>query len=422
LDLELCNRGHFYSKQWEALPKLICESGGKTNWIHHFLFSAAIPNVSTGINYLRDFNNNSVLQGCHAFIESFISPSIVLRSLKKWFRLILVSWKLRGIQENFTPKYSDAWLWPMLKKDWFSSIEGTTSIFNCLFFEIFDAALKNIPHQSNGLYIFENQGWERAFLHSWRKHGHGKIIGVAHATVPFWHLYYFDDPRTINNRGKLSLPLPDQIAVNGPMAWEAFLESNYMPAQLAEVEAVRYLNLVKNPQERAKESRQKKSRQSPPKLTKILIVGDMIPLSNHRLLCDLEKAMQNLPNDYSLSFKPHPGLDVNLNNYPNLKVKITLKELENILSSFDLVISANSTSASVDAFLAGIPLIIHMDGSNLNLSPFRGKDGICFVWNVEHLIRAISVISTLETDNHKQEYFWIDPRLPRWNALLNLDE
>ena len=63
-----------------------------------------------------------------------------------------------------------------------------------------------------------------------------------------------------------------------------------------------------------------------------------------------------------------------------------------------------------------------MDGSSLNLSPMCGQDGICFVGSVDDLVKAISDISTSETDNHKQEYFWIDPRLPRWKALLNLDE
>ena len=66
---------------------------------------------------------------------------------------------------------------------------------------------------------------------------------------------------------------------------------------------------------------------------KILVLGDMIPLSNHRLLCDLEKAMQILPDHYRLTFKPHPGLDINMKNYPKLMIQKTLKPLENILGS-----------------------------------------------------------------------------------------
>ena len=132
--------------------------------------------------------------------------------------------------------------------------------------------------------------------------------------------------------------------------------------------------------------------------------------------------MQILQDHYSLTFKPHPGLDVNMKNYPNLTIQITSDALENILCSFDLVISANSTSASVDAFLAGLPVIIRMDGSSLNLSPLRGQDGVCFVSVIDDFAKAISTISTLETGNNKQDFFWTDPHLPRWKALLNLDE
>ena len=110
-----------------------------------------------------------------------------------------------------------------------------------------------------------------------------------------------------------------------------------------------------------------------------------------------------------------------MKNYPKLKIQKTFKPLENVLAKFDLVISANSTSASVDAVLKGIPVIIYIDGTNLNLSPLRGQDDICFVWDANDLIKAISSISTLETDKHNQEYFWIDHSLPRWKALLNLD-
>lgn len=402
---------------------MIFDYGGETNWLHHFLFSSSVPNVRTSINLARTFNSNSSPQGCHSFIDSYLSPRLVLRAFKKWIRLILVSWKLREIHELFTPEGSNAWLWPMLRRDWLSSIKGTTSIINCLWIELFDAALEDIPHQYNGLYLCENQGWERAFLHAWRKHEHGKIIGVPHATVPIWHMYYFDDPRTLNTRDNLSQPLPDQMAVNGPVAWNAFLESDYRPEQLVEVEALRYLNLAGLSKKRETDStKSEKTHQSDPYQKNILVVGDFIPLSNHELLSDLEKTMQILTNHYSLTFKPHPGLDVNMKNYPNLTIQKTSEALENILCSFDLVISANSTSASVDAFLAGLPVIIRMDGSSLNLSPFRGQDGICFVGSVDDLVKAISVISTSETDNHKQEYFWIDPRLPRWKALLNLDK
>ena len=55
-----------------------------------------------------------------------------------------------------------------------------------------------------------------------------------------------------------------------------------------------------------------------------------------------EKAMQILPNHYRLTLKPHPGLDINIKNYPKLKIQKTSKSLENVLDKFDLVIDIQS--------------------------------------------------------------------------------
>ena len=52
--------------------------------------------------------------------------------------------------------------------------------------------MASLPRQRLGLYLCENQGWERIFIRAWRKHGHGKLIGVAHSTIGYWDMRYFD--------------------------------------------------------------------------------------------------------------------------------------------------------------------------------------------------------------------------------------
>ena len=41
------------------------------------------------------------------------------------------------------------------------------------------------------------------------------------------------------------MPIPDRVAVNGPVAREAYLEGGYPEADLVEVEALRYLHIDK---------------------------------------------------------------------------------------------------------------------------------------------------------------------------------
>ena len=67
----------------------------------------------------------------------------------------------------------------------------------------------------------ENQPWEKAFLNSWKKNGHGLIIGYPHATINFWHLNYFHKFKKMEKFFS-----PDYIACNGPVALKYYNNLN----------------------------------------------------------------------------------------------------------------------------------------------------------------------------------------------------
>jgi surface carbohydrate biosynthesis protein (TIGR04326 family) len=423
LDPNLCAQGQFHSRQWGNLPKLLQESGRRTNWLQLFLFSEAVPNVETGLSWTSQFNADSRNQGCHSFLDSYLTFTLVLKALKYWLWLCAVSWRLRDIPPAFCPNGSALWLWPLLRDDWCVSLHGQIGMGNCLAIEQFDAALADVPRQEFGLYLLENQAWEKALLRAWRKHGHGRIIGVQHSTAPFWHLYYFHDPRSLRAQTKSPLPLPDRLAVNGAVVWNAFLVSGYPENLLAQVEALRYLNLsgVATPRAARTTSHDAMTaRVSGSPRLKILVLGDMIPSSMDHLLRLLEGALGVFPDAYALTFKFHPGLAIDLTDHPALKAQQTTESLERILASHDVAVSANSTSAAVDAYVAGLPVIISLDGDDLNLSPLRGQSGVRFVSSSQDLADALRAArgDAAVADSDRNEFFLLDPELTRWKRLL----
>ena len=62
--------------------------------------------------------------------------------------------------------------------------------------EAIDNILSNIPKQKVGIYLLENQAWEKSLISSWNKFNHGGLIGVAHSTIRFWDLRYFRSKNT----------------------------------------------------------------------------------------------------------------------------------------------------------------------------------------------------------------------------------
>lgn len=427
LDAARGARGEFHSRQWESLPHLLQQSGRQLNWLQLFLFSAAVPDIATGLSWVRRFNADARHQGRHAFVDSYLSAPVVLRALVTWLWLCGVALRLGGISAACRPSGSALWLWPLLRADWRVSLSGQTGMANCLAVAQFDAAIATMPRQSIGLYLCENQAWEKALLRAWRKYGHGRIIGVQHATAPFWHLYYFDDPRSLSVDQRCAPPLPDLLAVNGERVWQALLDAGYPGERLVQAEALRYLSLSELAAQRASAvgagdavSAGDAAGAGSQRIRRVLVLGDLIPASVHHLLDLLQGAMPLLPPAFAFTFKPHPGYAVDLAAFPRLQAGQTRAPLSQILSGFDIAVAANSTSAAVDAYVAGLPVIISLDGDELNLSPLRSESGVRFVTTPGELAAALRGPdgADVSMDAHRSEIFFLDPELPRWRQLL----
>jgi surface carbohydrate biosynthesis protein (TIGR04326 family) len=132
------------------------------------------------------------------------------------------------------------------------------------------------------------------------------------------------------------------------------------------------------------------------------------------------EAARALPPGYEFTFKPHPGYPVKLADLTNLKASETTESLHRILDQFDVAITANSTSASIDAYVAGLPVIIDLRGDDLNLSPLRGESGVHFVSSPAELVQALESIRTgsAAVSADRERLFHLDAALPRWRALL----
>jgi surface carbohydrate biosynthesis protein (TIGR04326 family) len=423
LDPILCAQGRFRSRQWEELPEILRDSGRRINWIQLFMRSQEAPDAKAGLSQLQRFNSDADHQGWHVFLESHLTVRNLVLAIGKWLQIQVVTWGLSDVQAAFYPKDSAVWLWPMLRADWKSSFAGPAAMSGCLYLALFDAALSHMPRQSLGLFLYENQAWEKALLRAWRRYKHGEIIGVQHATVPFWHLYYVDDKRSLDQRNICAMPLPDRLAVNGSAALGSFVSTGYPVDRLVETEALRYINLRPLAAKCALRVDENDGlvRTARSNDLRVLILGDMIPVSMQRLLVLLEEAVESLPQGYAFKLKPHPGYPIDPSVNRRINAEKISESLATILDQHDVVVAANSTSAAVDAYVAGVPVLIRRDGDQLNLSPLRGHYGACFFGTAQELVAAlkeIKVCAGRPTASTHEEFFFLDADLARWKRLL----
>jgi surface carbohydrate biosynthesis protein (TIGR04326 family) len=410
IDLAAADEGRFHSHYWGDLHALLDRIGRRSNWLQLFVPSDAIPTPARAMSVAQRFNLRPERQECHTFLHRYLSWRMVLRVLRRWLRLNLTSARLRGIEHLFKPQGSQLSLWPLMREDWLTSMCGPVAIENLLWIELFEEALRDLPNQKKGLYLCENQAWERALVHAWRRHGHGQLIAAAHSTIAFWNLSYFTDPRTRQSSVRFPIPQADLIALNGRAAAEAYRAVDRNET-IVECEALRYSYL-----NGLQAGRQKEAGGG---TRNMLILGGLIPSSTSSMLRVLNAAVSHLTTPITCTIKPHPYCTVKAAEYPSLHLTVVNDPLVKLLPDYDIAFSSHSTSAALDAYLAGLPVIVMLDETELNLSPLRGQPGVRFVSTPEEVIEAIQTADDDMVGSPKRnDFFFLEPELPRWAGLL----
>jgi surface carbohydrate biosynthesis protein (TIGR04326 family) len=225
--------------------------------------------------------------------------------------------------------------------------------------------------------------------------------------VRFWDLRYADDSRTVRAGEAFAMPLPDQVAVNGRVAWNAFAASGYDDDRLVAVEALRYQHLAGSPSRPAAVS-------GP--IRRVLILGDFRASATARMLGCVDAAFGSQAVRPAFVLRSHPAARIDRSMLSPI-VELSDRPLPELMAESDAVFASNTTSAGLDAYLAGLPVIVFLNDEGLNVSPLRGVEGVPFVSDGPQFAGALAQVRGA-ADSGAAEVFWIDPRLPRWRGLF----
>jgi surface carbohydrate biosynthesis protein (TIGR04326 family) len=410
---DAANVSKYESSYWAHLPDELRRKGCKSNWYHFYVKDDLLPTAEKAAETIINFNKKSQGEQVHVTQDTFLSLLVVYRALLDWMRLVFRGRRLKQAISVVPSKGLD--LWPLFEEDWRQSMSGFVAMINSLNLNLFEAAMKPLPKQRVGVYLQENQGWEFALINTWKAAGHGDLIGSPHSVVRFWDLRYFFDARSYCRTGINALPLPNKVALNGVAAREAYINGNYPLGGLVEVEALRYLHLGGANTKSLSVTLPQKA------ILRLLVLGDYLPANTYLQMSMLEKAAKSLPCGTVITIKPHPSCPIDLTEYPNIRMpmSISLEAIFKLLTECDVAYASAITSAAVDAYCAGVPVVSVLDPNNLNLSPLRGREGALFASTPEELSRAlISAVSVRRTTEIKENFFNLDLNLKRWKKLL----
>ena len=417
---DAAKQGVFESHYWGHLPEMLLDEGVNTNWLHVYNEYNLLPTARDTAKQICRFNKAGLGIQRHVTLDTFLSLAVVGRALRDWLCLFQKGIGVR--MQNNMPRLGKLDLWPLFKSDWNNSISGVTAMRNVLTFNLFKTAFSVIPEQRIGVYLFENQGWEFGMLQAWRFNQHGKAIGYAHSTVRYWDLRYFFDPRCYVSKKQNTMPFPDNVAVNGPAARDSYLAGGLPVEKLVEVEALRFLHLnqigsttsdVYNVGVQPVVAKVRRLR--------LLVLTDYVETYTRVQMQYLSDVVDCLPEGVIITVKPHPARPICPQDYPQLSFSVSESPIYELLPHTDIAYSSSVTSAAVDAYCAGVPVITALDQITLNISPLRGCAEVSFVGTPKDLCEKIwESENTPTSEVLPTHFFYLNIDLSRWRKLLRL--
>ena len=126
-----------------------------------------------------------------------------------------------------------------------------------------------------------------------------------------------------------------------------------------------------------------------------MILGDYLEKNTFYQL----ELLNNLPNKslikkIKLIFKSHPACDIDLKIFKNLYIEKANKSIFQLLPEADAAYCGSFTSASIDAYSFGLPVIIPLDPKIINLSPLKDFKYVNFIRNNRDLEKVIIKLSS----------------------------
>jgi len=399
------------SNYWGVLPSFLNSHGIKMNFLNHFHKSKKSKSLKEGSKIINMINKNSLNHGeIHYLLPSLISVKTLIRIFLYFIGAQFKGEKIYSNSSFFTPDNSNVSLFYFCESDWKNSFFGPVLIENLFFIESIEHYFKNLPSQKLGLYLQENNGWERAFIYAWKKYQKAPLIGIAHTIIRYWDLRYFQNSSIFSD-----LPSSDYTAVNGPVSKNILLEAGFNKTKILEVEALRYL--------KSSDSQVKKLRKNN-RQKKIIVFGDIDIQSTKAMLESLNFCInyigKNRSNvNFQYAFKPHPVNEIVLDNFGLNTLEIISKEIKDVIKNYDIAISVDTTTAGVEAYLAGLDIIVFKYSKRPNFSPLRNIKDIHFVSNGEQLLESINKLSLNNRKTNNEIFFWDDNQLPRWHKIFS---
>ncbi len=396
------------------------------NWLF-IRFPSPDLTLKECLGLCREFTKEGKDGASFYYLEQFLDFRGLCKSIKRWLGLCMASLrKQRYFARNCHFQNSKLNFWPYVKWQWEESMRGWRSLERCLQNTAFRHYAKNSRSKRWVLFPLENCPWERMLTEASREYSSGvPVYGAQHSIIRPTDFRYFDDPQTFSNP-TCSRFQPDVCAANGLSGLRQWAD-NGMPSQRQrELEALRYQYFVEDGLKLKKAEPVLPPQPGEPLELpgeRLLVLTSFFKDETFAHLALLKKTLESgLLDKWRVIIKPHPYLPVEAwreSLAPRLasRVEIIYTPLSLALSDGGFVWASNSTTASLEAALYGLPLMVMSSSDNFDLCPIQNVPNLARTSSLEDVKKYL-----LErpVPDLPENYLDLAPGLDKWRKLLDL--
>jgi surface carbohydrate biosynthesis protein (TIGR04326 family) len=410
LDVDAAQEATYTSNYWGPLARILPQLGITVNWIHIEVRSEALPDVRSARAAIRGLNRGNSLSR-HFLLQDYLTLRVAFKAAVQYSRIRRITKRVAN-QLLWVDTVSGLDVSPLVRSRLHSDFQGMGGARNALWLSLFEEGLPAHAAQDACIYLMENQPWELALLQTRMTRGGGQNVGVAHVPVRTWDFRYALGSPTASAENGGTLPRPSHVTVTDPKSEATLIANGLEPSAIVKVEALRFLSTATAT-----------SHMQADELTdlRVLVFGEYDALMCAKQLQLLEELAPLARDSYTFTFRPHPASGVLQWSLPK---GVSLSEALTAgkdLATCDVVLCSNVSSASLDASLRGIPILMLRDGRTFKGSSLITGPSVTYVDDVADVISALGELEFgVGTRFADQIYpMYLDDGLSRWRALLD---
>lgn len=392
-----------FSSPWLTISKALEGHAKQIRWLH---ISAKYANLQTLERDRETLRNLSANLPGHSLLHNYASVRTAWHAFIDYLRVCRTRSNIKSVLSTYSigPAFSSA------VNDLFL---GRTTMLNCLWITLFEEALRKDCDNALCLYLYENQPWEAALLSGWRRKTNAPVAGVGATTMLTWDTRYNKFWSTELMSSSSGPPQPDLVLVNGPLMRQQIRSFGFPDNKIRDVEPLGSKNRASSSGSEFDGEGAKVA-----DTVDVFLLGEYEHPVDQSMIQLLHRFQEQSERGLRFTYRPHPANRTTRMDLPPNWQRSQHSSIESALRTAHVTVSGPISSAALDAYSLGLPVIVIADPASPLASPVTDLPNVHIAFDYNNLQQILTDLLEQEKAGDFALQAFHQSGVTRWEHLF----